>query len=59
MDEERLMVDCKICGRGFESPIPLEWQTMDGASVVYAEFHCPDGHGALYDGSDHYIGSFT
>ncbi|HEY2331463.1 MAG TPA: hypothetical protein VGH94_06055 [Acidimicrobiales bacterium] len=53
------MVDCKICGRGFESPIPLEWQTMDGASVVYAEFHCPDGHGALYDGSDHYIGSFT
>jgi hypothetical protein len=56
MLDEWLMVDCKVCGMGFESPIPLEWQSLDGATVEYAEFRCPDGHTALYDGMDHYLG---
>ena len=52
---ERLMVDCKVCGVGFESSIPTEWLRLDGATVEYAEFRCPDGHVGLYDGVDHYL----
>lgn len=50
-----LYVKCKTCETQFPSPIQIDEQSFQTATLINNSYQCPNSHQNPYDKSDHFF----